>query len=103
MEMVSVTSVNLLAARRLWLLNRQQARAFQFVCWLKKLTSLYPFYSQYEITISIISDYKAVFDALNSEVILFQSLELGEIDFITYATELEYYFKAKDELLALEK
>jgi hypothetical protein len=60
-------------------------------------------YSQYEIMQSIITEYKSVLDLLNSEYILFQSLELGEIDFITYAAELEYYYTAKDQLLELEK
>lgn len=50
-----------------------------------------------------IIEYKSVLGELNSEEILLQSLELGEIDFITYAMELEYYYKAKDDLLALEK
>lgn len=50
-----------------------------------------------------IIEYKSVLGELNSEEILYQSLELGEIDFITYALELEYYYKAKDELLSLEK
>lgn len=60
-------------------------------------------YAQCANTLSIILEYKEVLNALNSEEILLQSLELGEIDFIVYATEIEYYYDAKDELMLFEK
>lgn len=50
-----------------------------------------------------INEYEIILGELNSEEILTQSLELGEIDFITYAMELDYFHKAKDDLLFLKK
>lgn len=50
-----------------------------------------------------IDEYENLLSELNSVEILTRSLELGEIDFITYAMELDYFFKAKDDLLLLKK
>lgn len=60
-------------------------------------------YQHYENLKQTVAEYKSALDELNSEKILLQSLELGEINFITYATEIQYYYTAKDTLSALEK
>lgn len=60
-------------------------------------------YEQFLNITETINEYEIILGELNSEEILTQSLELGEIDFITYAMELDYFHKAKDDLLFLKK
>jgi outer membrane protein TolC len=48
-------------------------------------------------------EYRQILNDLNSEEILNKSLELGEINFITYASEIRYYYEAYDTFLELNK
>jgi outer membrane protein TolC len=60
-------------------------------------------YQRYEVQQKAISGYREVLKSMNTEDVLNISLELGEINFITYATELTYYYEARDALAELEK
>jgi len=60
-------------------------------------------YGKYQNLEQTIGEYNAILSGLNSEEILQQSLELGEINFITYSAEIQYYYNAQDALLELEK
>ena len=60
-------------------------------------------YHNYETMKKMLTDYSELLDGLNSEEILNKSLELGEIDFITYVMELQYYYTFHDQLRAVEK
>lgn len=71
-----------------------------------RTANYYHFKQLYNSSVNIkqtIVDYVEVFNEIDSEEILNHSLETGEIDFITYALELEYFYNARDELLKLEK
>jgi outer membrane protein TolC len=51
---------------------------------------------------SLIS-YKAVLSSVNSEELLNQSLEAGEISIIDFFTEMFYYYEIYDDFLTVEK
>jgi len=50
-----------------------------------------------------LSEYRKVLNANDNEEILKQLLLAGEIDYITYALELEYFYNAQDDMLTTEK
>ena len=60
-------------------------------------------YATYENLKKDLAEYNAVIIQLNSEEILNKSLELGEINFITYAMELNYFYNTYDQFSILEK
>ena len=60
-------------------------------------------YEKQQMLKQTIEDYRTALDGLTSEEVLEKSLNLGEIDFITYAMELDYFYNANDTLLELEK
>lgn len=60
-------------------------------------------YQRYENLKQTIDDYTNVLGGIDSEKILLQSLELGELNFISYAIEIQYFYSAKDTLSDLEK
>jgi len=60
-------------------------------------------YHNYETLKETLTNYSELLDGLNSEEILNKSLELGEIDFITYVMELQYYYTFHDQLRVVEK
>lgn len=60
-------------------------------------------YATYENLKKDLAEYNAVINQLNSEEILNKSLELGEINFITYAMELNYFYNTYDQFSILEK
>lgn len=60
-------------------------------------------YQQYEVQQNAIASYREVLQSLNTREVLSKSLALGEINFITYATELSYFYEARDALFELEK
>lgn len=71
-----------------------------------RTANYYHFKQLYNSSVNLkqtIVDYMEVLNEIDSEEILNYSLEAGEIDFITYALELEYFYNARDELLKLEK
>lgn len=59
-------------------------------------------YLQYESLQQSLAEFREALDGLSTTEILRKSLELREIDFITYAMELDYYYKAVDQLLEIE-
>ena len=60
-------------------------------------------YGKYENLKQTIEEYNEVLNGINSKDILQLSLELGEINFITYSAEIQYYYDAHDNLSELEK
>ena len=60
-------------------------------------------YGKYQNLKKAIAAYNVVLGGLNSENILQKSLELGEISFITYSNEIQYYYDAHDSFSMLEK
>lgn len=60
-------------------------------------------YQQYQVQQNAIASYREVLESLNTEEVLTVSLNLGEINFITYATEMAFYYDAQDALSELEK
>lgn len=59
-------------------------------------------YTQYEQLRASVEAFEETLTRLNTRKILQLSLELGEIDFIRYATELDYYYQAFDQFLEIE-
>lgn len=60
-------------------------------------------YEKYLILKEATEEYRQVLGALNSEELLKKSLTLGQISFIEYALEIEYYYDSYDKFLNLEK
>jgi len=61
---------------------------------------------QYSIYLNLkenLREFSEVLNANDNEEILKQLLLAGEIDFITYAVELEYFYKAQDDMQITEK
>ena len=54
-------------------------------------------YQEYETLKRVKEDYKTALEGINSEELLIKSLELGEINVITYSVELQYYYGALDQ------
>lgn len=65
-----------------------------------ELRELYDRFKNQEQTLK---DYEEVLSGINSEEILDQLLKLGDIDYITYVQEMEYFYDAKNNYLALQK
>ena len=60
-------------------------------------------YDQYINQKQTLQEYEEALSSINSEEILDQLLKLGDIDYITYVQELEYFHQAKNNYLLLEK
>ena len=60
-------------------------------------------HKQYEVLNESTAAYEEVLSTLSSEELLQKSLELGQISFIEFALEIEYYYNALDQYLQLEK
>lgn len=60
-------------------------------------------YSMYLNLKENLQEFNKVLNANDNEEILKQLLLAGEIDFITYALELEYFYKAQDDMQTTEK
>jgi outer membrane protein TolC len=71
------------------------------------ITSLYSTflerYNQYELMLRKYREYESTLDGLNSEQLLLESYELGEISFMDYYGELQFYRQAYDKMLQMEK
>jgi hypothetical protein len=50
-----------------------------------------------------LEEYQAVLNGLNSFQILKVALDLGQIDFISYSMELNFFYEAEDQLNHIEK
>lgn len=60
-------------------------------------------YDQFKNQKQTLQDYEEVLGGINSEEILDQLLKLGDIDYITYVQEIEYFYEAKNNYLILQK
>lgn len=76
-----------------------QASAAQQLAVAQDLQQLY---IRYEGLQNSLQSYKEALQGLNTRLLLAQSLRLGEIDFIAYATELDYYYAAFEKFLEIE-
>lgn len=65
-------------------------------------TKYYQLYNQYILLHKKYSDYKNTISTLNSEALIYKAYELGELSFMEYHLELDFYHKAIDEMLAME-
>lgn len=59
-------------------------------------------YEDYENMKQTLEAYQEVLEGINSEALLLKSLELGEISYITYSLDIQYYYTAYDQLLEIE-
>lgn len=60
-------------------------------------------YTSYQNLLAQYQDYQTTLVSLESEALLLQAYELGQISFANYYLELQFYRRAQDELLVLEK
>jgi outer membrane protein TolC len=60
-------------------------------------------YQTYQLQLSEFEAYRKTMDGMNSESLLFQAYELGEISFLEYHMELQFYRQAIDAMLLQEK
>lgn len=60
-------------------------------------------YNMYQLLFSEYEEYRNTLDGLNSEALLLQAYELGEISFLEYHMELQFYREAIDAMLQREK
>ena len=60
-------------------------------------------YNDYQIMLSKFKEYQRTLTGLNSDALLLQSYELGEISYLTYYMELQFYRTAFDAMLEMEK
>ena len=65
-----------------------------------EIKELYENYKNLKIELK---EYQAVLNGLNSFQILKIALDLGQIDFISYSIELNFFYKAEDQLNNIEK
>ncbi len=59
-------------------------------------------YNEYQILLSKFQEYQSSLGGLNSEALLLNAYELGEISFMEYYLELQFYRKAFDSMLQME-
>jgi len=60
-------------------------------------------YNEYQILFDKFNEYESTLEGLNSDSLLLEAYELGEIGFMTYYTELQFYRQAVDTMLEMEK
>jgi outer membrane protein TolC len=60
-------------------------------------------YNSYQLLFTEYEAYRSTMDGLNSEDLLLQAYELGEISFMEYYMELQFYRQAIDAMLQREK
>lgn len=59
-------------------------------------------YNEYQILLNKFREYQSTLDGLDSETLLLEAYRLGEISFIEYYMELQFYRKAYDSMLEME-
>lgn len=79
--------------------QEQQAQAISFEIENQFRTD----YQRYELLLKKFSEYQQSLDGLNSEALLQKSYELGEIAFLDYFREVQFYRTAIDKMLSIEK
>ncbi len=60
-------------------------------------------YNEYQILFDKFNEYESTLEGLNSDSLLLEAYELGEIGFMAYYTELQFYRQAVDTMLEMEK
>jgi outer membrane protein TolC len=60
-------------------------------------------YNEYQILFDKFNEYQSTLEGLNSDSLLLEAYELGEIGFMAYYTELQFYRQAVDTMLEMEK
>lgn len=65
-------------------------------------TSFEKQYNEYQILFDKLREYQSVFTGLDSDELLIQAYQLGEISFIEYYMELQFYRDAYDAMLEME-
>lgn len=60
-------------------------------------------YNQYQLMLLKFREYESTLEGLNSESLLFQAYQLGEISFMEYYVELQFYRQAYNKMLQMEK
>ena len=60
-------------------------------------------YNNYQILLRKFQEYQSTLSGLNSDALLLEAYELGEISFIAYYMELKFYRQAFDSMLEMEK
>lgn len=69
---------------------------------LEAFTTLSKQYNQYQLLLTKFSEYETTLTGLNSEELLLQAYELGEISFMEYYMEMKFYREALDTQLQIE-
>jgi outer membrane protein, heavy metal efflux system len=59
-------------------------------------------YNEYQILLSKFLEYQGTLDGLSSDALLLESYELGQISFMEYYIELQFYRQAYDSMLQME-
>lgn len=59
--------------------------------------------NRFQLMLKKYNEYEATMDNLNSEELLFKAYMLGEYSFMDYYVELQFYRKATDKMLQMEK
>lgn len=65
-------------------------------------TSFQERYNRYELLLKKYREYQATMESLDSESLLFKAFQLGELSFMEYYVELQFYRDALDTLLQME-
>lgn len=60
-------------------------------------------YNQYELMLRKYEEYTTTLEGLNSENLLLEAYQLGQISFMDYYIELQFYRQAYDKMLEIEK
>ena len=60
-------------------------------------------YNRYQLLFKKYNEYQVTMKSLNSEELLFKAYMLGEFSFMEYYVELQFYRKALDKMLQMEK
>ncbi len=69
---------------------------------LQAYSSFEKLHNDYEITLAKYQEYEATLSGLNSEELLFQAYDLGELSFLEYYMELQFYRQAYDAMLDMQ-
>lgn len=59
-------------------------------------------YNEYQLLLSKLQEYQSTLNGLNSDDLLFRAYELGEISYMEYYLELQFYQQAYDAMLKIE-
>ena len=60
-------------------------------------------YNRYQVTLKKYREYQSTMESLDSEALLLKAFTLGELSFMDYYVELQFYRNALDSMLQMEK